>query len=48
MPFIIGEYMSRPYKTRGYYRRIVKNSYYEKLLHMWGDNFGSRKGKKEF
>ena len=46
MSFIIGEYMSRTYKARGYYIRIVKNSYYKKLIHIYGDDFGSKKGKR--
>lgn len=39
--------MSRTYKTRGYYRRIVKNSYYKKLIHIYGDDFGSKKRQKK-
>ena len=44
MSFIIGEYMSRTYHHRNK-RWLVKNSYYKKLLHIWGDDFTSRKGK---
>ncbi len=47
MSFIIGEYMSRTYHHRNK-RWLVKNSYYKKLLHIWGDDFGSKKGKKRF
>lgn len=31
--------MSRTYKDESKRRRIVKNSYYEKILHIWGEDF---------
>lgn len=31
--------MSRTYKDRGYRRRIVKNSLYQKMLKLWGEDF---------
>ena len=34
--------MSRTYKDRGY-RRIVKNSLYQKMLKLWGEDFMHRK-----
>lgn len=35
--------MSRTYKDRGYRRRIVKNSLYQKMLKLWGEDFVHRK-----
>lgn len=35
--------MSRTYKDRGYRRRIVKNSLYQKMLKLWGEDFVNRK-----
>ena len=39
--------MSRTYKdrgyNRGYRRRIVKNSLYQKMLKLWGEDFMHRK-----
>lgn len=31
--------MSRTYKYRRYRRRIVKNSLYQKMLKLWGEDF---------
>ena len=35
--------MSRTYKDRGYRRRIVKNSLYQKMLKLLGEYFRYRK-----
>ena len=29
-------------------RRIVKSSYYKKILHVYGDDFSSKKGKQRW
>lgn len=38
--------MSRTYKTRGRYRRYVRNSYMQKLSEEWGDDFYHRRKNK--
>ena len=35
--------MSRTYKDRGYRRRTVKNSFYQKMLKLLGEDFRYRK-----
>jgi len=39
--------MSRTHHHRNS-RWLVKNSYYKKLLHIWGDDFTSKKGKQRW
>lgn len=31
--------MSRTYKDKAHRRRLVKNSLYKKMLHLWGEDF---------
>ena len=38
--------MSRTYKTRGHYRRYVKNSYMQKISDVWADEFYHRRKDK--
>lgn len=40
--------MSRTHHHRNKGRRIVKGSYYKKILHIWGEDFSSKKGKKRW
>ena len=35
--------MSRTYKDKGHKRRIVKNSLYKKVLHLWGEDFNHKR-----
>lgn len=38
--------MSRTYKDRGKIRRIVRNSLYKKIVHVWGEDFKHKRKDK--
>ena len=37
--------MSRTYKDRGKHRKIVRNSFVQKVAKEWADDFGGTRGK---
>jgi len=41
----IGKQMSRTFKDRGYHRKLVRNSFIQKVAKEWADDFGGTRGK---